>query len=509
MKTKLIYISFLFFLFSCTKNENINGDQKTVISGLINNFQKHPDYNTIELRIPDILSGKIIQKESIDAKGTFKFELDLENATDITILYKAFFHVFITPGDSIHLTINNDFINNNPESYTELYAHCKVSGTAQKINEEVSGFFAFLEDSVYNINTLNDSVNVLAPMPIKAYLERELDKQYLALERFNNRNNTSEHFQNWAKNHLKYRTWSLLFQYPIFHNFPSSMEQLKKTGYMSLIPEEYLSFLDSFENVRNNKLLEVGSYNEFLRGYNSYINYLIPEDTIKYYRSLYQSNFKKGFDYFINHYSSNADGFIKDFLIANHYYWTLEEQHYNNLKYIVDFGQIEDSLLRKKVEKKFYYEQKIFENPELHPDANINEKVENNKFLKTLKTKYKNNVIFIDFWAPWCKPCMEEIPYAQELKKQYEKEDVVFVYLGTNCQKESWELTIKEKAIKGEHFLLTKKQSEELADIFDIRGIPHYVLLDKNGKVTRKFAPRPSSGEELTSLIDKNLKTNL
>ena len=287
-------------------------------------------------------------------------------------------------------------------------------------------------------------LKILDPIPARAFLENELQKQYKILNQFNEQKNTSIHFQNWAKNHLKYRTWSILFQYPAFHAYLNKQEK-PKNGYISGISVEYFSFLDSFENVRNNELFETKEYTDFLRGYIGYINKLIPQDTVKYYRSLYRSDFEKGFDYFLTYYSSTTNGFLKDLLIANHYYWTLDDQHYNNLKYIADFQQIEDSLLRKKVEKKFYYEQKIFENPELNPDANINEKVDNNEFLKTLKAKYRNKVIFIDFWAPWCKPCMAEMPFAQKLKKQYEKEDVVFVYLCINCKKENWELTIKEK----------------------------------------------------------------
>lgn len=504
MKIRFLYFLFLFLLFSCGKNEKTNKIQKTIIAGQINGFMKHSGYNSIELTIPDVLAQRIKEKESIYKNGKFRFELDLENATNIWLRYNYDFPVFVSPGDSIYLTINNSFISSKPKSYSKLYSSCVVTGSSQKMNAEVSRFLAFLEDSVFNHMALNDSLKLLDPIPARAFLESELKNQYVVLEQFNKQNNTSVHFQNWSKNYLKYRTWSILFQYPSFHAYLNKLDK-PKNGYMSSMPKEYFSFIESFENSRNNELFETKSYTDFLRGYVGYINKLIPQDTAKYYRSLYSSDFEKGFDFFLTHYSLDTDGFLKDLLISNHYYWTLDDQHYNDLKYIADFQQIEDSQLRKKVEKKFYYEQKIFENPELHPDSNINEKVENNEFLKTLKTKYKNKVIFIDFWAPWCKPCMAEMPFAQELKKQFEKKDIVFVYLGTGCKKENWELTIKEKAIKGEHFLLTKKQSEELGDIFNIRGIPHYVLLDKYGKVASKFAPRPSSGKELTNLINKNI----
>ena len=507
MKPFTFFLLLLFTIVSCTTKKKTVDSTRTVISGQILNFNELPDYETIDLYYPDVLAGQVHNKITITKNGQFKFVLNLDNSTNAWIYYVANLPVFISKGDSINITIDNRFITNKAENYAELFGHLKVSGEKENMNKEVSEFLAFLEDSIYNHMALNDSLKILDPVPARAFLENELQKQYKILNQFNKQKNTSIHFQNWARNHLKYRTWSILFQYPAFHAYLNKLEK-PKNGYFSEIPKQYFNFLDSFENVRNNEFFETKEYSDFLRGYSGYINQIIPQDTIKYYRSLYRKNFEKGFDYFLTYYSSKTDGFLKDLLIANHYYWTLDDQHYNNLKYIANFGQIEDSLLRKKVEKKFYHEQKIYENPELNPDANIDEKVDNNEFLKALKAKYKTKVIFIDFWAPWCKPCMAEIPFAQELKKQYEKEDVVFVYLGTNCKKENWELTIKEKNIKGEHFLLTDKQTKELNDIFDIRGIPHYVLLGKNGKVISKFSPRPSSGEELTSLIDKNLKTS-
>ncbi len=33
----------------------------------------------------------------------------------------------------------------------------------------------------------------------------------------------------------------------------------------------------------------------------------------------------------------------------------------------------------------------------------------------------------INFWATWCKPCIEEMPYLQELAKQYENQGVKLI----------------------------------------------------------------------------------
>lgn len=44
---------------------------------------------------------------------------------------------------------------------------------------------------------------------------------------------------------------------------------------------------------------------------------------------------------------------------------------------------------------------------------------------------YKGKIIFLNFWATWCPPCREELPYIQELYEEYsKKEDSDVVFLG-------------------------------------------------------------------------------
>lgn len=47
----------------------------------------------------------------------------------------------------------------------------------------------------------------------------------------------------------------------------------------------------------------------------------------------------------------------------------------------------------------------------------------------------KNKVVVIDFWATWCIPCMEEMPYLQKLYDQYRNnKDVVFMVVNSGAR---------------------------------------------------------------------------
>ena len=41
----------------------------------------------------------------------------------------------------------------------------------------------------------------------------------------------------------------------------------------------------------------------------------------------------------------------------------------------------------------------------------------------TLKGKY----VFINFWATWCKPCINELPFLDSLKRQFGRKNILFI----------------------------------------------------------------------------------
>lgn len=114
-------------------------------------------------------------------------------------------------------------------------------------------------------------------------------------------------------------------------------------------------------------------------------------------------------------------------------------------------------------------------------------------------------VVYIDFWAPWCTPCMDEMPHSKALQEYYKEKDVVFIYLAVSCSDEAWRATIANKKLGGRHFLLTDDQYKVLSAQFGIAGIPHYVMIDKKGNIAQKYAPRPSEREILLRTVDELL----
>jgi len=111
--------------------------------------------------------------------------------------------------------------------------------------------------------------------------------------------------------------------------------------------------------------------------------------------------------------------------------------------------------------------------------------VEASKVFDEIIRKYKGKIIFVDFWATWCGPCKEGIKKMKPVKEEYLGKDVVFVYLTDESSPiETYNLMLPD--IKGEHYRLNSEAWSDLVQRFSIKGIPRYVLIDKEGKVVDK-----------------------
>ena len=118
---------------------------------------------------------------------------------------------------------------------------------------------------------------------------------------------------------------------------------------------------------------------------------------------------------------------------------------------------------------------------------------------------FKNkNYILIDFWASWCGPCREELPYIKELYKKYHDQGFEIISVAKDDKTDLWKEAIsKEKIQSWKHIFVPKDNASIINDYF-VNGIPHKVLIDKNGVIIGKWK---GSGENNKQDLQQLLKS--
>ena len=116
----------------------------------------------------------------------------------------------------------------------------------------------------------------------------------------------------------------------------------------------------------------------------------------------------------------------------------------------------------------------------------------------------KGKLVYVDVWATWCDPCVEEIPAMKALQEEYKGKDVVFVSLSVDRDKEEWKKMVAEKKMEGLQLHLNLVTQGEFVTNNDITSIPRFFLISKDGKIIDIAAPRPSNAK-IKELINANL----
>lgn len=108
----------------------------------------------------------------------------------------------------------------------------------------------------------------------------------------------------------------------------------------------------------------------------------------------------------------------------------------------------------------------------------------------TLKSDdLKGKVLIVDFWATWCKPCIEEIPKYNELSAKYDGKAVAFI--GMTVQSGSLD-DIKPKAAELKIRYPVVLGNDDIEDGFGgIIGWPTTFLISKEGMIVKKYMGSP------------------
>jgi len=116
------------------------------------------------------------------------------------------------------------------------------------------------------------------------------------------------------------------------------------------------------------------------------------------------------------------------------------------------------------------------------------EKADYNMKLRTLDGEilnfedYKNKVVFINFWATWCAPCIAEMPNIQSLYEKIDSENIKFVMISLDRNTEKARKFIEKKGFTFPVY----EPVGYLPDVYYASELPTTFVISPEGQIVTK-----------------------
>ncbi len=95
-------------------------------------------------------------------------------------------------------------------------------------------------------------------------------------------------------------------------------------------------------------------------------------------------------------------------------------------------------------------------------------------------SNYQGKVVYLDFWASWCKPCQKSFPWMNDLTKKFPTDQ--FEVVTINLDQETQVMHDFLARVPAE-FDIYHDASGKVAEQFKLEGMPTSFLIDRNGKI--------------------------
>ena len=450
MKSTVNFLAILLLVSCSPKAKYSDTPQKTVIIGKVENVGINQRIPTLMTWLYGINLGK--QSHDLDENGEFRFEYELYYPTDIRInAGGTLFSVIAHPGDSIYVTIGTN-------------RNLRFSGNRSATNQAVAKYENAIRHPFSEHWNMQESIlKQKNAEKYKSFVDSIYQVQYSFAERFVAEEKPNAEATKWILAQSREMYQELLQEYAFAYGLEST-------------PDYYYKSLEKYFPTSEEDLLN-GYLFERLRAVYTFLGV----------RSKIQNDMQENREQVVLQKIVElvSNDFLRQMILINmvnqFYFENGDIEIYSNNQAFFD-KHISVPFLRKFMQEKYNEtEQKLSMLPE-ELSSEILKRLENtsaDSIMKTILETNKGSVIYIDFWGTWCGPCLAAMREAEPFVKRL-KNDVAFVYLCLDSEKDSWEKTSKVMGIGEHNYFLNARQSSYMRNAFEIQAIPFYMLIDKN-----------------------------
>ncbi len=95
-------------------------------------------------------------------------------------------------------------------------------------------------------------------------------------------------------------------------------------------------------------------------------------------------------------------------------------------------------------------------------------------------SNYRGQVVYVSFWAHWCKPCIRNFEKSVQLRAQLKKMGVVLLNVSIDDLDEQWKTALAKHDIYG--YNVIAQNVDEVKQLYGLSTLPAYYIINKKGK---------------------------
>src|ERR1700747_1968469 len=113
----------------------------------------------------------------------------------------------------------------------------------------------------------------------------------------------------------------------------------------------------------------------------------------------------------------------------------------------------------------------------------------------------RGQVVVLNFWAPWCPPCVEEMPSLVEMQRRMKAKGVTVVAVSVDVDEGAYKQFVKDHNV---NLLTVRDPSGKSNGLYGTFKFPETYVIDRNGVMRRKFIGAVDwTGPEITEFLGK------
>ena len=114
---------------------------------------------------------------------------------------------------------------------------------------------------------------------------------------------------------------------------------------------------------------------------------------------------------------------------------------------------------------------------------------------------FKGQVVLVDFWATWCRPCVAELPTIQSVFAEHHADGFEVFAVSLDSDQKRLEAAIKQRRMNWWHYYDGKRWKNRLAVEFDVHSVPLNLLVDRKGIVRAVGLRKQALGKWVARLV--------